>query len=188
MKTTKIFSTFFVMATVIAMISCSAEDGKDGKDGIDGQQGPQGDPGTANVMYSEWIPIEWGTNDPTYKDMFIEMESPGSDFFDTGGFILMYVKLDNGSSYRLVQVPREEGNLLFDYVYINGPAFPEIGILFYIKSSDGSIITPDFEDGFFVRYILVPGGTPLSDPEARSLGDIDIDNYQAVADHFGLTD
>ncbi len=69
--------TITLVAMVLALTSCNTE-GPTGPQGTPGPQGPQGTPGedgedgTANVIYSEWMDLDWNlSDDPGYKAMLI---------------------------------------------------------------------------------------------------------------------
>lgn len=70
-KTNVIYGITVLFLGIFFLASCSAEDGEtgpagpagpqgeQGAQGPQGDQGEQGEPGTANVIYSDWIPIDF---------------------------------------------------------------------------------------------------------------------------------
>ncbi|MAU14932.1 MAG: hypothetical protein CMH46_05260 [Muricauda sp.] len=195
MKTTFFYGLLFMAALSIS--SCSkGEDGEDGlpgpqgEQGIQGEQGPQGEPGTANVMYSDWMPIVWNIRDePTFKSMLIEDERVTEDFIDTGGVILVFLKLTGGGTTSVVQLPIIRNNIALDFIYINTPSEDREGIGIRYYRDTGSDPLPDnlTSDGYLIRYVLIPGGVDLSG-KGEMRADWDKMTYEQVAEKLGIVE
>lgn len=181
----------------------AGEDGKDGKDGEDGedgapgapgengapgQDGEDGKPGTANVIYSNWFSD--ADFDPTWADSTNPITSEViSKAFRTApditagildsGVVLSYARhytivspqllpytfhyntgdpMDPYHIYQLNFVPIE-GNIMYYYTNLT-------------TSNASGMYTFDFE----YRYIIIPGGMPVSgriaDPRKMSYEEI----------------
>jgi len=189
----KIFMSLLAIALVVA--SCKKGDtgpagaagptGPTGAAGGTGPQGPQGDPGTANVIYSEWLDVAF-TADTVHNGATI----------DTLGFFadIAATKLD---STMLVN-----GEMKV-YMNFGTPAQPDVVPLPYLDIYSGVNITVDFttQDIFLYanadastvtingakrlqyRYILVPGGET-----ARLAKKPNWKDYNAVKAFYGIKD
>src|SRR3546814_16208510 len=82
MKPFKLLLSALFLATLL--LSCekegppgpagaAGEQGPRGETGATGPKGAKGDPGTANVIYSDWIPVDWNVLDGnTVKRMDVD--------------------------------------------------------------------------------------------------------------------
>ena len=187
---TRIFY-YLLMAICIGSTntSCSPEDGRDGADGLQGEQGEQGDPGTANVIYSDWMPIVWNDVDgPLNKSMMIDEPGITKDFIETGGTVLMFLKQEVMTTVIVYPLPFQNGNDLLHYFYANAPDEPFEGILLMVKSMDNAspIASVYTEPKVSIRYVLIPGGNPLGDPAQAIWEELDKTDYQKVAAFLGI--
>ena len=176
MKTTFFYCLLFMAALSISACS-QGEDGEDGllgpqgEQGLQGEQGPQGEqgsqgePGTANVMFSDWMPIVWNrTNNPTFKSMLIEDEQVTEEFINNGGIILIFIRqtLDDGT-IAIGQLPIIKPSDNIDVIYVNLVNEDTEGIAIRYYRTNGSDPLPDnATDGVLLRYVLIPGGIDLS--------------------------
>lgn len=139
--------------------------GATGLPGPNGETGPQGDPGTANVIYSDWFPANFGTlpimDTGAHFNANAQELTPG---IKNTGMVMIYAR--RGNSYH---------NLPFD-VSLHASGFNQYYYFrFYegnnslgisIRSTDGSnILFPYFTE---FRYILVPGGMLAAGRVSRS--------------------
>ncbi|QTY28209.1 hypothetical protein [Flavobacterium sp. CS20] len=96
---------FLLMSVIVITFSaCSAEDGMDGVQVPQGEQGPagqDGEDGNANVIASDWFPVEFDqmstSTPPTWGRMVLGNEDiPEVDLSEymegTGGVMLIYLK------------------------------------------------------------------------------------------------
>jgi hypothetical protein len=188
MKTTitKIFG--FIM--IITFVSCSDGDpgpagsagpqGQAGATGATGPQGEKGDPGTANVIYSAWMDVEWnGINDPEYKTMKIEEPLLTSEFLDKGGVTLFFIRAVEDDVTVVLPTPYQLGNVhLFGAAQIVS-GVSSVGLV--ASSTDGSTISESMFAGLEVRYVLIPGGTLTTG------GRIDL-SYESVKSQYNIPD
>ena len=192
--------TKFIYALAILLIgsfvaSCSGEDGETGPAGPqgpqgeqgpagaagqDGAQGEQGEPGTANVMYSDWINTEFGNNIVATSESFvIDAPDVDSDMLNFGT-ILVYGR----------RVTPD--NTVYQLPIVFGAARQQS---YYFRAEDGEIrisVVANEEgesvgDGSFLeqyRYVLIPGGTPISGKS--SAPDFTKMTYEQVAEYFNF--
>lgn len=196
MSVKNVLGSLCIMAALF--ISCSAEDGADGAigpagpqgqqgvsglDGADGADGEQGDTGTANVIYSEWIPS--GFADPITDDFDqFELDVPQlNETLQDSGVILVYARrgtliypipvtffgtLDENYNWRLLTTND-------DFIAVR------------VNSTDGSVIgTPFLNDEY--RYVLIPGGEPASGGRSYTEVDYQAMSYEEIATLFNIKD
>ncbi|MCK0161007.1 collagen-like protein [Allomuricauda sp. F6463D] len=198
MKTTFFYGLMFMAALSIS--SCSkGEDGEDGlpgpqgEQGIQGEQGPQGpqgEPGTANVMYSDWIPIDWNLqNYSTLKAMLIEDERVTEEFIDEGGLLLVFLKVTDIGATGVFQFPYFiNSNTYLDALYINVPDDNIEGVAIrYFHEVDSDLLYDYYEDNVWVKYVLIPGGVDLSG-KGEMQTDWDKMTYEQVAEKLGIVE
>jgi len=165
----KIFGYYLLL--VLLAVGCA----EDGDTGPQGPQGEQGDPGSVDIIYSDWLQLDWNLNDsPTYLAHQLEAEELIEEFFENGGVLLMYVKSEN----YIYPIPFSGGN---DYVYyeIRLP-----GDLFIFVGHTGSSSVEAFlADGEY-RYVLIPGGHNIN---GRSIT-VDLTDYMEVKNYYNLPD
>lgn len=156
MKT--IFKTITILFLMtILFVACSPEDGKDGE---------QGPPGTANVMYSDWINQDWNLNDnATFKSMKVIENRINSDFANSGGIVLGFFKFQDNVPYNLPHQNISNKNIRECY-----PVFFDNNseVRFTLQSTDGTDLTPSEINGTGAnilaryKYVLIPGGSNIS--------------------------
>ena len=159
-----VIKRFFGLLIIASLIfACSAEDGEDGAIGPAGPQGAQGpigpegekgDTGSANVIYSAWIPTT--LPDPINATTAIfNMPAPGltAEIRDTG-VILVYGRAFTNDVYQLPATFNSVGFNESHYYRIDQTE--EISMR--INSIDGANIGARLFDDY--RYILIPGGVP----------------------------
>lgn len=199
MKTTFFYGLMFMAALSIS--SCSkGEDGEDGlpgpqgEQGIQGEQGPQGEPGTANVMYSDWIPIDWNLVDSdSYKSMLIEDERVTEEFIENGGLVLVFLKVsDTFGATGIFQFPYfMDSNNYLDALYIKITEsemgdMEGVAIRYFLESGSDPLYR-EFGDNVWVRYVLIPGGVDLSG-KGEMQTDWDKMTYEQVAEKLGIVE
>lgn len=184
----KIFNYLFLTIAIgFATIACTPEDGRDG---IDGEQGPRGEDGTVNVMYSDWMPISWNTqNDPTFKVMSIEEPLITQEFIDSGGMVFMYLRLITpGPVVGVFPLPIILGNDYLWFYYLTTANFS--GFQMIADSIDN--ITPVNNNyvgqEYSIRYVVIPGGISLGRNAQPDWEKVDKNNYEEVAAFLGIQD
>lgn len=167
----------------------AGETGQQGPQGEPGSQGPQGEEGTANVIYSEWFTfIADSGSDEFFQFMRLSEPQLTREFLNNGGVVLVYVKVEQEEIIVVASLPLHSGVFLADYRAFDAEAGvigPQAfrGIQIHVETTDDTITIPDnFFEGHHLRYILIPGGMPAK------LSQDFWENYEAVADYFGIRD
>lgn len=170
-----------LVAVLISFSSCSKEgpvgpEGPAGPQGPQGSQGPEGDPGTANVIYSEWI-------DLTFEDGAAEIPADAltADILNSGD-IKAYWNLGDEEDPFIVPIPAVVPISLL----VEDPAEDQPDVFIDPYYAVGSILLScnyNFSGQF--RYILIPGGTA-----ARKAGPsvVDWNDYNSVKKYLNLKD
>jgi hypothetical protein len=179
-----------VLAIVFLFDACDGPEGRTGPQGIQGpqgEQGPQGPPGedgedgTANVIYSEWMDINWNISDGTnIKQMLISEPRITEEFTDMGT-LLMYARNATLEVNIAIALPFLQGN---DYLYfyaLSGHDTLNDGIVFIAESVDYSTPVNEFSNTE-IRYVLIPDGVP-----AKMSANF-FEDYEAVAEYYGISD
>lgn len=169
--------TFFF---AFASIACEGPAGPDGaqgpqgEQGPEGPQGPQGETGTANVIYSEWMDIEWNLIDTeSVKSLRIEEENLTEEFRGSG----VVVAYAMNTSESIFQLPMISSMAEWRFYHWFRGEF----ITFELESFDFSPV-PEEIGNWQIRYILIPGGVP-----AKMSKDF-FEDYNAVKEYFGIPD
>lgn len=135
-------------------------------------QGPKGDKGTANVIYSKWLDIEWtGADEADYKRMDI-IEPAITEEFLKKGTVLMYLHIMRSESDRSVHAlpfATSAGLTLAFFMRPEGFTSPlpgtfphEAGLSFYVQYGGSGLVS--YNSFVQVRYILIPDGIPAKVP------------------------
>ncbi len=182
MKTKTFYYLFLAIIMSFATVTCTPEDGRDGNDG---EQGPAGEDGTANVIYSNWMPISWNDADePFYKAMSIIEPLITEEFITTGGTILMFFKYEQNPIVVVYPLPLTQVTDLLSYYYGVSAIFS--GLIVTVNSLDGTTpVSPSWVNpAYSIRYVLIPGGIPLG--KNQNWENVDKNNYEEVAAYLGI--
>lgn len=162
--------------------------GTPGAPGVPGAPGPAGAPGTANVIYSEWLDVAYGWNINSNGDtlgLAAEIEAPKLvDSILSKGEIKVFLNLGSVDNPDVVPLP------FFDPIYFQPAVIinPDYFVGTILLSSNFNMGT--FENAgvkyFQYRYILIPGGT--AGRPAAGGKTVDWNDYKQVQQHLGLTD
>lgn len=163
----QLFSVLLLASITFMATSCS-KDGDTGATGAQGQKGdkgdggpagpagPKGDPGTANVIYSNWLDLPL-IKDPTqnngnYYNAAISVNQLSQDML-TKGVIKVYLNVNSADDPIVVPLPyTDESGKIIRFVASN----QTIDI---IANFDASTKTTNGKKYNQYRYVLVPGGT-----------------------------
>lgn len=188
MKSIKRIGNVLLMA--ILMIACSPEDGSDGAIGPQGEQGPagaqgeQGEIGTANVIYSSWIPNDFGPGGGLLQKVFVLASADEINSLN--------VNLDTSTVmvYGRGDVLLVLGDEIFPLPYVTGA-----GDRYTFTINDGQIravgltsnvANNDFDVFDDYRYIIIPGAE--STGNKSSTIDYNKMTYQEIAERFNIPD
>ncbi len=177
-----------IILLMVLASSCSKEDGTEGPQGPQGTQGPQGDPGTANVMYSEWLDQDWNfTNSANFKTMLVNDTNITNSFLENGGIVLGFFRFQENVPYQLPYQNFASNNVRTCYpVHFTS----EGNVRFSIQSTDGTALTDNEVNGSGsginaqYKYVLIPGGIALK--AARSSLKWEDLSYKEVCDQLGI--
>ncbi len=190
------FPFLLLLAATLTFISC----GKDGAAGPAGEQGqkgdkgdggpagpsgPKGDPGTANVIYSNWLTVTFKPDTVILNGRidtlgyYADIDAPKltKEILNTGE-VKIYINFNTAADPVITSIPYRGEN----GAYINFVAY-EKTISLYSNLSASTITTGAGEKIQQYRYIIIPGGTA-----ARSANAVDWKNYAAVKAYLGLKD
>lgn len=176
----------FSLILALAGAACKGPTGSTGPEGPRGPQGEQGtmgEPGNANIMYSDWMNIEWdeaGSNE-TIKQMPILESRITQDFLNDGGLILMFMKVE-GSSGNVVfyTLPLLTGGGSFYYRFVTLVGGETAGIVFLLQSLDDTTIPDYLWEDYQIRYVLVQGSVNLA---AKGM---DWENYNKIVEYYRI--
>ncbi|OJX54317.1 MAG: hypothetical protein BGO88_11755 [Flavobacterium sp. 38-13] len=156
MKPIKKISALLLMILGTSIISCS----DDGKDGVDGLNGMDGEPGTANVIYSDWLDRPVGTEatiDGTSGMLYTYSVPQITNEILNSGTVLVYMQFNGADIFALPYTSRA-GNSINTI-----EAITTLGNLKIFRyRHDGLTPTIAVGSGVKFRYIIIPGGTPAA--------------------------
>jgi hypothetical protein len=182
----------FLVAIAISFSSCSKEgpvgpQGEQGPQGAQGAQGSQGDPGTANVIYSNWLNVSFDA-DTVHNGAVIDtigfystIEAAGLDnSILTSGEIKVFLNLGTADDAYVVPLPYFSP---YNGITIE-PSFYVGNIDIYSNIDAGT--AQDQSGNIFqqYRYILIPGGTAAR----KSGSQVDWNDYASVKKYLNLKD
>lgn len=146
--------------------------------------------GTANVLYSSWIDIEWDSESAYGASMELP-ESRITDEFMRSGIVKMYYKVETSSFVSISPLPYIDNDIKLEFRFGNFQSENFRGVLLQIGALDNQFIDQSDIDawvGLPVRYVLIPGGTSLSAKTKTDDAPIDLDDYEQVKRYFGIRD
>jgi len=179
---------FYMLAIGLSITACKKGDpgpkgdkgdkGDTGAAGAAGATGAKGDPGTANVMYSNWLDLSFrlDTASATYFTQI--QEAKITDNFLSTGEIKVYVNLGPTDNKTVSPLPYTEGTAQITPFYASG-------IIEIDANVNASTVTNSSTGKKYrqYRYILIPGGTGL-----RKSTQVNWNNYDEVKAYLGLKD
>jgi len=177
----------------LIFVACSPDDGEDGATGpqgiqgeqgpagIQGEQGEQGEPGTANVIYSDWIPSGFASPIADINASFlIQNVKALTDEVKANGFIGVYGKYT--TIYTIIDpLPKSLFGLRMQHYDFQINDLNQ-NIAIWISSIDGSDIGIPIYDDY--RYIIIPGGTPST--SGKTAKDYSKMSYEELASLFHI--
>ena len=182
-------SLLFPLVVILSLVvvSCQKEGGTGpagpagppgpaGPAGSPGSEGPKGDTGTANVIYSEWLSVQYTPNaDSTNWTAEIPAPRLTSEVLAQGE-IKVYINFNTEADPVVFPLPYFDGAVIINPVFFTDT-------IALISTADASTVTDP--DGTFLqyRYVIIPGSVL---PANRSR--VDLDNYMDVKRIFRLKD
>ncbi len=141
------------------------EQGPQGPPGEQGEQGEQGVPGTANVMYTDWVSFdvsgwnqvtEFGRVTQLYE---IQEENISNDIINRG-VVLVYIRFGGSTAPRLLPVTGYVTTTTKEQHIWHRLSAGKIILVFHNLNDTTNPGT--FGSGNQYRYIIIPGGTLIS--------------------------
>jgi hypothetical protein len=179
---------YYMLALALTATACKKGDpgpkgdkgdkGDTGATGANGAAGSKGDPGTANVMYSNWLDLSFSLDTASAVYFTQISEAKVTDNFLSTGEIKVYVNLGPSDSKVVSPLPYSEGGARITPYYAAGTIEIDANV-------DASTVTSSTNGKKYrqYRYILIPGGASL-----RMGKQINWNNYEEVKAYLGLKD
>ncbi len=173
---TKISKFSLIVGCILLILSCS----KEGAQGPAGANGTNGKDGNANVKYSDWITYVANLdNIASLKQMRINEPAYNSNFTDSGGFYMAFIRWQENVHYTLPFESRF--NSISDPIVqmsCSGVTFSTTSgaLTFTIYRQDRGAIQANFTNlissgDLQVRYFLLKGTTNLRLPSGTTIQD-----------------
>jgi hypothetical protein len=194
------YSKVFIPLLAVTLLFANCKKGDDGAtgpagpagaNGAAGPQGPQGDPGTANVIYSAWLDVEF-TADTVHNGATVDTIGYFADIIPTkldsamlsNGEMKVYFNFGSASDPDIVPLPFifPINNGASGTIYLNVDFL--IQDIYLTSNIDLSSVTQNGVKYWQYRYILIPGGTVTT----RTVRPPDWNDYNAVKAFYGLKD
>ncbi len=182
------FALYIVLA-LCTLVSCQKDGpaGPEGPAGPAGQQGQRGAPGTANVIYSDWLDVAFEaiTDENTGDTLVFIAEIPAPKLVDSilsKGEVKVYLNASTAANPVIFPLPFND---LYGFTSIqNMNLLFEQGNIFIYATGDGSTgLNQNNEKVYQYRYVLIPGGALAVKPN-----DLKLDNYKDVQKYLNLKD
>ena len=163
--------------------------GEQGARGLQGPQGPQGDPGTANVIYSEWVDFNLNTWSASFtffgqtrREYHIDVPEITAAILSSGT-VMVYIRLQ-GTSGSIQPLPligpilSSTKDQILNFRLQTG----KIVLEFHNSVTDRDQDPGRFGTGNQYRYVIIPGGIP-----AGKKNYFDLKDYFSVTKYFDIT-
>lgn len=202
MKTNMPRFLYFLMAFALLVAACGKDGdtgpagpagpaGPQGPGGAAGPGGPQGEPGTANVIYSDWLDVgyEEDTTVIAVGDTLFRYYS-GIDVpkltaeIASQGEVKVYVNMGTAADPYITPLPVANLVLFGVFININYHFYAEV-IEFNSNIDAGTGLNAQNQKVWQYRYILIPGGTAA---RKAAGADVDWNNYKSVQKYLNLKD
>lgn len=156
--------------------------GERGPQGPRGTTGEQGPPGTANVMYSDWLDPDWNrTNTPDRKLHHFAIPELTDEFLDNGGIALLYIRINILVNAPEISLMPRETTILNARAY--SVILPDVNAISVMVTKGDALTIPSALADAEFKYVLIPGGVNISGLAAKG---ISLDDYQQVRLALGI--
>ena len=188
MKTMKNLLKFMsILVLTLFIISCEGEDGPAGPAGLQGEQGPQGDqgpqgePGTANVIYSDWITRDFENEAASETNEQLLTSFTAGEFNLAEDIVLVFGRREvNAIVSEVRQLPfilaGQSEYYGFEVASFSGGSSLRVEV----STLDGGTNLFTFFDEF--RYVIIPGGQAAG----KSTQDLQKMSYEEVTELFNI--
>lgn len=167
---------FYYSFILLITFSCSPDDGQDGAQGPEGPAGPQGETGTANVIYSGWLPSQFTSPSNSQLQSYPESAPQLTQEIMDSGVFLVYGRRSSGLVYQLPV--RTFGNQNYQF------SFDTPGEFSLTVFTENATLGDLWIDGEF-RYIIIPGGNPAGGKNLN-LPNFNKMTYEEVVEYFNI--
>jgi hypothetical protein len=185
----KVYQLFLLaIITCFMSISCSKEGpagpagsqgpagptGPAGTNGTNGGTGPTGATGTANVQYSDWIPVglaSWTSISNSQKQNTLNAPAITTAILDKGNVYVYFRSQGTTTVYILPLTVVSNLHLTFTL----DPGKITIDLFSTVNAGVGI-------GNYEFRYVIVPGGTHVRQSQQA----VDMKNYEAVVKYYGI--
>ena len=162
------------------------EPGVAGQDGTNGIDGEDGEPGTANVIYSDWIPSGFpGTINDNFEQWEMYAPELTQEIHDSG-VILLYARI--GTLIYSIPATFFSSNEYWEFRLLDTT---DTLIAIRVNSIDGGNLGDLYLDGDF-RYVIIPGGIPSSTSSQITSKSKALDyskmSYKEIVERFNIPD
>jgi hypothetical protein len=149
-----------------------------------GDDGAKGDTGTANVMFSSWLDVDYS---PTLNNAgdtviwFATLPAPKlTKAILDSGVVKVYINVGSSADPLIFPLPITDLYALTNISQL-GMYFTVGNIELYCDIDAGTVTSGGVKQGQY-RYVIIPGGVPTG----RSA--VNWNNYQAVKDFYNIPD
>jgi hypothetical protein len=165
----------------VALVACggtpgpagpAGASGANGATGATGPQGPAGPSGGSNVLYSDWIDINW-TRVATREFRYTYTATKITQAVINQGAILFYLRVRTTPNivYENPYVLIQQNNSIFHTSSIAVTAYLS-GFEVYFSSTDPIFETVPIGNVHSVRYVIFPPGTAIQSLSTKSYAEI----------------
>lgn len=158
------------------------------KDGSEGPEGPQGAPGTANVIYSDWLDVEFTpeTDDDTGDTLVYTASIPAPKLVDSilaKGEIKVYLNAGTAATPAIFPLPLTDLVYALTGIESMNLIFQKGNIILYSTQDASTATNQQGAKVYQYRYVLIPGGALAIKPD-----NLRLDNYRDVQKYLNLKD
>jgi len=197
MKNSIFTSKVLVLFVISILWSCSPEDGLDGAigpqgpqgeqgiagaDGAQGEQGDQGATGTANVIFSDWIPRDFDTGGASETNEQLLATLGLGEYSLNEDVLLVFgrrtIDIIVAEVYQLPYILASQDEY---YGFQVGSFSGGSALRIDVSTLDGGTNLFTFFDDF--RYVIIPGGVSNSGKSSINFSKM---TYDEVVNHFNI--
>lgn len=156
----------------------AGEKGDKGDTGAQGATGSKGDPGTANVLYSDWLDLGFSLDQASGVFFTQINETKVTEDLLSKGEIKVFINLGTAAQKVVAPLPFVSGEVQITPAYATG-------VIELDANVNASTATDQTTGNKFrqYRYVLIPGGAHV-----RMNKQINWNNYEEVKNYLGLKD
>jgi hypothetical protein len=175
-----LFYPLIVIFSLFVLVACSKEGdtgpvGPAGPAGPAGPVGPAGPAGSANVIYSDWLDVDFEPNeDSSNWTATIPAASLTQEMLNQGE-IKVYINFNTSNDPVVFPLPYFDGAVIINPVFFTDT-------IALVSTVDASTIQEAGDTFFQYRYVLIPGSELAAIP-----ANINLDRYADVKKYFKLT-